>query len=82
MTELSNSDLKSFVNRIVDRETEKAEIADDIRSIYAEAKSAGYDPAAVRIVVKEKLEDYDKRKKREAREEIVTIYRTQLGLPL
>jgi len=82
MNEGSNSDLKSFVNRIVDREAEKAEIADDIRSIYAESKSAGYDPAAVRIVVKEKREDNEKRKKRQEREEIVTVYRTQLGLPL
>ena len=78
----SNAQLRSIVDRIVQLEEEKAERAEDIRGVFAEAKGNGFDPAALRVVVKEKREDNEKRKKRQEREEIVTVYRTQLGLPL
>lgn len=42
------TDLKSFARRIDSLEEEKKNLSEDIRSVYAEAKSAGYDVKAVR----------------------------------
>jgi len=44
--------LKSFVERIERLEQEKKDLLEDIRSIYLEAKGQGYDPRAMRQVIK------------------------------
>jgi uncharacterized protein (UPF0335 family) len=40
--------LKSFVERIERLENEKAELAADVREVYAEAKGNGFDTKIVR----------------------------------
>ncbi len=75
-----NGQLKAIVERIEAEETRKAEAAENVREIYAEARSNGYDPAALRVLVKERREDMDKRKRRQTREELVEVYRNALGL--
>jgi uncharacterized protein (UPF0335 family) len=53
--------LISFVDRIERLEEEKKALADDIASVYAEAKSDGFDVKAMRNVVKlRKMEDEDR----------------------
>lgn len=46
------SRLRSLVERIERLEEEKKELQSDIRDIYAEAKSAGFDVKALRTVLK------------------------------
>jgi uncharacterized protein (UPF0335 family) len=45
------ADLKSFVQRIQNLEDQKAEIAEDIKSVKAEAKAKGYDNKALGIAL-------------------------------
>ena len=44
--------LRSLIERIERLEEEKAAIASDIRDIFAEAKSAGFDVKIMRTVIK------------------------------
>lgn len=50
--ELAASRLKSFIERIERLEEDKAAIASDIRDVFAEAKSAGFDNKAMRTCLK------------------------------
>lgn len=51
------SQLRSIVERIERLHEEKRTIEDDIKSIYAEAASAGFDKKAMREVVKRRAKD-------------------------
>lgn len=44
--------LRSLIERIERLEEEKTSIAGDIRDIYAEAKSAGFDTKVMKVIVK------------------------------
>ena len=68
--------LKSFVERVERLSEEKQSIADDLRDVYAEAKSNGFDPKALRAVVK--LRQWEK-EALEAFETNVEMYRHALG---
>jgi uncharacterized protein (UPF0335 family) len=48
---------KELVERIERLETEKADIASDIKDIYAEAKSKGHDTKVLRAVIKRRKQD-------------------------
>lgn len=69
--------LKAFIERIEKLETEKREIADDIKDVYAEAKGTGYDIKIVRKVVSLRRQD---RHKRREEEEILDLYLSALGM--
>ena len=69
--------LRLFVERIERLECEKQGIADDIKDVYAELKSAGYCAKTVRAIVKlRKLESHV----RQEAEAMLDTYRTALGL--
>lgn len=52
--------LKSYVQRIERLEGEKKDLAEDIKDIYAEAKSTGFDVKILRLVIKRrKLERHE-----------------------
>lgn len=72
----SANQLKSFVERVERLSEEKKSIADDLRDVYAEAKSNGFDPKALRAVVK--LRQWEK-EALEAFETNVEMYRHALG---
>ncbi len=69
--------LRLFIERIERLAEEKKGIADDMRDVYAEAKSQGYDPAIMRECIKMRKMDRDKR---EEREMLIETYGSQLGL--
>ena len=69
--------LKSFVERIERLEEEKKAISDDIKDVFAEAKANGFDVKALRVIVKFRKEDADKRRKHEA---MVELYLQALGM--
>jgi len=62
MTEIGHNSeqLKSVLERINRLEDEKKQTADDIRDIYAEAKGNGFNPAALRVVVRRQRADAKK----------------------
>jgi uncharacterized protein (UPF0335 family) len=69
--------LKAFVERIERLEEEKKVLSDDIRDIYAEAKSNGFDVKALRQVVKLRKQDSNERAEQEA---ILETYLHALGM--
>jgi uncharacterized protein (UPF0335 family) len=49
--------LKSYLERVERLEDERKELGDDIRAIYADAKAEGFDPKAIRAMVKRRRKD-------------------------
>ncbi len=58
--------LRQFIERIERLEEEKKGIADDIKDVYAEAKSHGFDPKIMRQVIRLRKMEEDARKEQEA----------------
>lgn len=69
--------LKSLIERIERLEEEKKGIASDIRDIFAEAKSAGFDVKIMRVVLKlRKMNAED----RDEQEMLTETYRKALDI--
>ena len=66
-----------FIERIERLEEEKKGIADDIRDVYSEAKSQGYDAKIMRQIVRLRKMTQDDRQEMEA---ILDTYKSALGL--
>lgn len=49
---MSDNQLRSIIERVRNRQDAKREIEDDIKEIYAEARSNGFDVKVLRAVVK------------------------------
>ena len=76
-TGMSNTALSNFIDQIETLEYDKTAVSDKIKSVYAEAKSAGYDPRVMKEMVRlRKLEA----SKRSAYETTRTSYMEQLQL--
>lgn len=56
-----NALLKSFVDRIENLEEEKKGISDDIKDVYTEAASSGFDKKALRAVIRLRKLDKNER---------------------
>ena len=72
-----HNQLKSIIERIERLEEEKKAISDDIRDVYAEAKGNGFDPKALRAIVRMRKQDADERREHET---IVETYMQGLGM--
>jgi uncharacterized protein (UPF0335 family) len=68
--------LKSYIERIERLTEEKRAIAEDIKEIYVEAKSNGFDTKTIRRLVKERAMDADDLAEQEA---ILDLYKRALG---
>ena len=69
--------LRLFIERIERLEEEKKGMADDIRDVYAEAKSSGYDTKTMRkVVALRKMESHV----RQEADALLETYRVALGL--
>ena len=51
MTDITNNQLQSVIERIERMEVEKAAVAEDIKQIYLEAKGNGFDTKIIRKIV-------------------------------
>lgn len=74
---VSGTQLKLFVEKIERLEEEKSEVQENIKDVYAEAKSVGFDTKVMKQVVrlrKLKKEEY------EEQEELLDIYKQALGM--
>ncbi len=59
--DIRSEELSSFVARIERLEEEMSNVRAEIREVYASAKSAGYDPKIMRVVLRlKKLDEADR----------------------
>ena len=73
----SKEQIRSIVERVERLEQEKAELAADIRDVYAEAKGNGYDVKALRAIIRLRKQDAAARAEHEA---ILETYMQALGM--
>lgn len=77
MATVSDEQLRLFIERIERLEEEKKGISDDIRDVYLEAKSQGYDAKIMRQIVRLRaMQPHDRREM----EQILDIYKSALGI--
>ena len=69
--------LRSFIERVERHEEEKANIANDIKEVYAEAKATGFDTKIMRQVLKLRKMDKDDV---EEQEHLLELYKRALGM--
>jgi uncharacterized protein (UPF0335 family) len=70
-------ELRLLIERIERLEEEKKAIADDVKDVYAEAKSRGYDTKTMRVIVRlRKMETHS----RQEADALLETYRAALGL--
>lgn len=74
---ISAEQLRLLIERIERLEEEKKGISDDIKDVYAEAKSTGFDVKTMREVVK--LRKMEKHHRDEA-ETLLEVYKQALGI--
>jgi uncharacterized protein (UPF0335 family) len=74
---ISAEQLRLFIERIERLEEEKKSFSDDIKDVYAEAKSTGFDAKTMRTIVR--LRKMEKHHRDEA-DMLLDTYRTALGL--
>ena len=77
VTKLDNGHLKSFIERIERLMEEKKGVADDIKDIYAESKSAGFDPKVIRKLISLRKQEPAEV---EEQETLLDVYRRALGM--
>lgn len=71
--------LKSYVDRIENLEEQKSGVASDIRDVFAEAKSNGFDVPTLRAILKlRKIEAA----KRQEQEHMLDLYKRALQMDL
>jgi uncharacterized protein (UPF0335 family) len=69
--------LKAFIERIERLEEEKKGLADDIKYIYAEAKGTGFDTKTMRMIIRLRKMDAQKR---EEQDQLLELYKAAIGL--
>ena len=69
--------LRSIVDRIERLEEERKALGSDIKDIYAEAKSAGYDPKVLRQLIRIRKQEAAEV---EELETMLDVYRRALGM--
>jgi len=74
---VSVKQLRSLIERIERLEQEKAELAEQIKAVFSEAKGTGYDTKAMRKLIALRKRDRDDIAEEEA---VLEMYREALGL--
>lgn len=74
---LAAEQLASIVSRIERLEDEKKNLSDDIKDVYAEAKSNGFDVKTLRAVIRLRKQD---RAEREEQQALLDLYLSALGM--
>lgn len=74
---VSAEQLRQFIERIERLEEEKRSFADDIKDVFAEAKSTGFDVKTMKHIIR--LRSMEKHHRDEA-DALIELYRQALGL--
>lgn len=69
--------LQSFIDRIERLESEKSELAEDVKEIYAELKSVGFDPRIVKKIIRLRKVEIEKRREED---ELLELYKSAIGM--
>ena len=69
--------LKSFIERVERLEAEKKAIAEDIKEVYAEAKTTGFEPKIIRKIVSKRKMELEKRREEN---ELLDLYMSAMGM--
>ena len=75
--DFDNTKLLSFIERAEKLNEDAAQIAEDLKEVFNEAKSAGYDPKYIRKMIQ--LRKLDSEELYEA-DELEKLYRNAVGL--
>jgi uncharacterized protein (UPF0335 family) len=70
-------ELRQFIERVERLEQEKADIAEQVKEVYAEAKGRGYDTKVMRKVVALRKRDAEDLAEEEA---VLEMYKEALGM--
>ena len=76
-TNVSAEQLRLYIERIETLEEEKRGVADDIKDVYAEAKSTGFDVKTMRTIIR--LRRMEKHHRDEA-DMLLETYKQALGI--
>lgn len=74
---VTQDELRSFIERVESLEAEKKETLDQIREVFAEAKGRGYDTKAMRAIIAMRKKKSDDLAEEEA---IIELYKQALGM--
>jgi len=74
---IAGDQLRSIIERIERLEEEKRELAEDVKSIYQEAKSNGFNVKAIRKIVSLRKKDAEERQEEEA---VLELYMHAIGM--
>ncbi len=74
---ISAGQLRSFIEKIENLEQDKAEIAETLRDVFAEAKSEGFDVKVMRQLLKLRRM---KKEELAEQEELLDLYRQAIGV--
>ncbi len=75
--EISGQRLKSFIQRIEKLEESKASVLEDIKDVYGEAKSTGFDVKIIRKIISLRKMEVEKRREEE---ELLDLYKSAIGM--
>ena len=76
-TGIDADQLRAFIDRIERLDEDRRNTVEDIKEVFKEVKGFGYDPKALRHILKMRRQDKDQR---EAEEATLDIYLQALGL--
>jgi uncharacterized protein (UPF0335 family) len=76
LNQAAQNQIKSIIERVERLEQEKAEIAEQIKEVFAEAKGNGFDVKVLRKVIRIRKQDRAKRMEEEA---ILDLYLSAIG---
>jgi len=74
---VASDELRQFIERIERLESEKKDIAEQIKEVYGESKSRGYDQKAIRALISLRKKDSDTVAEEEA---VLEMYKEALGM--
>lgn len=74
---VTQDELRSFIERVESLEAEKKETLDQIKAVFAEAKGRGYDTRAMRAIIAMRKKKSDDLAEEEA---IIELYKQALGM--
>ena len=73
----TNNQLKALVERIEKLEEERANLGEDVKSVFAEAKANGFDPKIIKKVLALRKKDASKIAEEQA---LLSVYMDALGM--
>lgn len=74
---VAGDQLRSYIERVERLEEERATIAADVKEVYAEAKSSGFDTKIMKQIVRLRKQD---KAERDEMQSLIELYKSALGM--